>query len=125
MKKIIAVVLALMMLLSLLAGCKSGKTENEAAGITFTVVHADESKKTFTLDPEQETLASALAAAGVISQQEAEAGFATEVDGELADYNADQAWWKLTDKSGADSQVGILEIKTADADGYTFTYTIG
>ena len=65
----------------------------------------------------------ALAAAGVISAEEAAAGFVTVVNGEEADYNADGAWWCLTDAAGEMTTVGVADIELHDGDSYAFTYT--
>ena len=124
MKKTVSILLLLCLLAALFCGC-GAKKEPAAATVTFTVVYEDESSKEFELSTEQETLAEALIAAGLVSKDEGESGFVTAVDGVTADYNADQAWWKLVDADGDDSVVGIGDVKTAEADGYRFVYTIG
>ena len=70
-----------------------------------------------------EKLSNALAEAGVISQDEADAGFVTTVNGVTADYNADGAWWCLTDATGEMTTVGVADIELHDGDSYAFTYT--
>ena len=70
-----------------------------------------------------EKLSDALAEAGVISQDEADAGFVTTVNGQTADYNADGAWWCLTDADGEMTTVGVADIELHDGDSYAFTYT--
>ena len=78
----------------------------------------------FTLEAQAgQTLAEALQAAGLISAEEAEAGFVTEVNGVKADFNKDQSWWCLTDASGEATTVGIGDIQLQDGDAYAFTYT--
>ena len=72
-----------------------------------------------------EKLSTALAEAGIISQEEADAGFVTTVNGETADYNKDQAWWCLTDAAGEMTTVGVADIELHDGDSYAFTYTKG
>lgn len=124
MKKTVSILLCLCLLAALFCGC-GAKKEPAAAAVKFTVVYEDESSKEFELSTEQETLAEALIAAGLVSKEEGESGFVTAVDGVTADYNADQAWWKLVDADGDDSVVGIGDVKTAEADGYSFVYTIG
>lgn len=118
MKKTLAILLTVLLLAAMLTGCGSKK-------VNFTVTYQDGTSKSFELDSKEETLATALVKAGLISQDEADAGYVTTVDGVLADYEADEAWWKLVDANGADSQVGITDVKTADAEGYGFVYTIG
>lgn len=92
--------------------------------VLFTVNYADGTSEEFQLEAQAgETLASALAAAGLISAEEAEAGFVTEVNGVLADFSKDQSWWCLTDASGEATTVGVGDIQLQDGDAYAFTYT--
>lgn len=92
--------------------------------VLFTVNYADGTSEEFQLEAQAgETLASALAAAGLISAEEAEAGFVTEVNGVLADFSKDQSWWCLTDASGEATTVGVGDIRLQDGDAYAFTYT--
>lgn len=92
--------------------------------VLFTVNYADGTSEEFQLEAQAgETLASALAAAGLISAEEAEAGFVTEVNGVLADFSKDQSWWCLTDASGESTTVGVGDIRLQDGDAYAFTYT--
>ena len=148
MKKIIALLLALVMALSLLAGCgasasstassaassvASSVTASEAASsaaskaqatVEFTVTAADGSVSSVLLNvTDGEKLSTALAEAGIISQEEAEAGFVTTVNGETADYDKDQAWWCLTDATGEMTTVGVADIALHDGDSYAFIYT--
>ena len=63
------------------------------ATVEFTVTAADGSVSSVLLNvTDGEKLSTALAKAGIISQEEADAGFVTTVNGETADYNKDQAW---------------------------------
>lgn len=91
---------------------------------TFTVVDADGNSTDIDLEvTDGEKLSNALAEAGVISQDEADAGFVTTVNGVTADYNADGAWWCLTDATGEMTTVGVADIELHDGDSYAFTYT--
>ncbi|WP_294722012.1 DUF4430 domain-containing protein [uncultured Gemmiger sp.] len=91
---------------------------------TFTVVNADGNSTDIDLEvTDGEKLSNALAEAGVISQDEADAGFVTTVNGVTADYNADGAWWCLTDATGEMTTVGVADIELHDGDSYAFTYT--
>jgi maltose-binding protein MalE len=97
----------------------------ETVEATFTVTYADGSAEEFALDVADGTsLADALADAGLISEEEAAAGFVTEVNGVLADWNADQAWWCLTDGDGEMTAVGVADIQLHEGDRYAFTYTV-
>ena len=96
----------------------------EAIQFTFTVTGADGESTVLTLDAaDGEKLSTALADAGVISAEEAEAGFVTVVNGEAADYNKDGSWWCLTDAAGEMTSVGVADIELHDGDSYAFTYT--
>ena len=103
----------------------SGAESSEvAAEATFTVVDADGNSTEIALSiTEGEKLSDALAAAGVISEEEAAAGFVTTVNGITADYNADGAWWCLTDAAGEMTTVGVADIELHNGDSYAFTYT--
>ena len=92
----------------------------------FTVTTADGSVSSVLLNvTDGEKLSTALAKAGIISQEEADTGFVTTVNGETADYNKDQAWWCLTDAASEMTTVGVADIELHDGDSYAFTYTKG
>ena len=96
------------------------------ATVEFTVTAADGSVSSVLLNvTDGEKLSNALAEAGIISQEEADAGFVTTVNGETADYDKDQAWWCLTDAAGEMTTVGVADIELHDGDSYAFTYTKG
>ena len=103
----------------------SGEESSEAAAeATFPVVDADGNSTEIALSiTEGEKLSDALVAAGVISKEEAAAGFVTTVNGVTADYNADGAWWCLTDAAGEMTTVGVADIELHNGDSYAFTYT--
>ena len=147
MKKLFSAVLALSLAASLFVGCGSAASSSASeatvtesvsesvseassnsvdakAEATFTVTDADGKSTDFTLTiSDGEKLSDALAAAGIISEEEAAAGFVTTVNGVTADYNADGAWWCLTDASGEMTTVGVADIELHDGDSYAFTYT--
>ena len=153
MKKLTTLILTLTLSAAMLAGCgvsASTAASSEAASsevvseavseeaastteaadsaaaiqFTFTVTGEDGGSTVLTLDAaDGEKLSDALAAAGVISEDEAAAGFVTTVNGVTADYNADGAWWCLTDGDGEMTSVGVADIELHDGDSYAFTYT--
>ena len=125
MKKTIAILLALLLVAALFAGCGAKSEGSSAETVSFTVVYEDGTSEEFELSCENETLSDALAAAGLVTQDEADAGYVTTVNDVFADYDADEAWWRLVDGEGKDALVGISDIDTAEADGYSFVYTIG
>lgn len=106
------------------AASSDAVSSEAAAEATFTVVDADGNSTEIALSiTEGEKLSDALAAAGVISEEEAAAGFVTTVNGITADYNADGAWWCLTDAAGEMTTVGVADIELHNGDSYAFTYT--
>ena len=153
MKKLTTLILTLTLSAAMLAGCgvsastaasseaassevvseavseeaaSTAEAADSAAAIqfTFTVTGEDGGSTVLTLDAaDGEKLSDALAAAGVISEDEAAAGFVTTVNGVTADYNADGAWWCLTDATGEMTTVGVADIELHDGDSYAFTYT--
>ena len=153
MKKLTTLILTLALSAAMLAGCgvsastaasseaassevvseavseeaaSTAEAADSAAAIqfTFTATGEDGGSTVLTLDAaDGEKLSDALAAAGVISEDEAAAGFVTTVNGVTADYNADGAWWCLTDGDGEMTSVGVADIELHDGDSYAFTYT--
>lgn len=153
MNRIFSVVAAAALAAGLLAGCgassAAGSTASSAASSVaassseaasseaasaeaseakvkaqFTVTGADGESQTFDLEvTDGEKLSDALAEAGIISADEAAAGFVTTVNGETADWDKDSAWWCLTDASGEMTTVGVADIELHDGDSYAFTYT--
>ena len=104
----------------------TAEAADSAAAIqfTFTVTDANGESTELTLDAtDGEKLSDALAEAGVISAEEAAAGFVTVVNGEEANYDADGSWWCLTDAAGEMTAVGVADIELHDGDSYAFTYT--
>ena len=104
----------------------TAEAADSAAAIqfTFTVTDANGESTELTLDAtDGEKLSDALAEAGVISAEEAAAGFVTVVNGEEANYDADGSWWCLTDAAGEMTSVGVADIELHDGDSYAFTYT--
>ena len=102
----------------------SGQAEDAKVKAEFTVTSADGESQTFTLEvTDGEKLSDALVEAGLISEEEAAAGFVTTVNGETADWDKDQAWWCLTDATGEMTTVGVADIALHDGDSYAFVYT--
>jgi DNA-dependent RNA polymerase auxiliary subunit epsilon len=132
--KIFTLVLAALLALSLLSGCGNSTAKDNGSKAadekqikaTLTVVYEDKTTKDYELTAKPgETLGDAIYAAKLISQQEYNDGYVTEIDGTIADYNKEQAWWCLQDKDGKQLSVGIKDTKLSDGDVYKFVYTIG
>ena len=125
--KFAALTLSAVLSVCLLAGCgaSASSTASSAASSVASSVAASEVASSAAAVTDGEKLSTALAKAGIISQEEADAGFVTTVNGETADYNKDQAWWCLTDAAGEMTTVGVADIELHDGDSYAFTYTKG
>lgn len=135
MNRILSVVAAAALAAGLLAGCgassAAGSTASSAASSVaasseaasseaasaeaseakvkaqFTVTGADGESQTFDLEvTDGEKLSDALAEAGIISADEAAAGFVTTVNGETADYDNDGTYWALY-IDGTYAQTGV------------------
>ncbi|MBO5726590.1 MAG: DUF4430 domain-containing protein [Clostridia bacterium] len=127
-KKILALLLALLLVIACFAGCQAKKTNNkddassvQTAEISITVdIVKDGETKNLIIRTDEKYLANALAEAGVIEYRED--GFYTTVDGVTADYNKDGAWWCVT-KSGEMTMVGMNELELSNGDKYEITYT--
>ena len=108
------------------AGSEAASSQAEEGKVKaeFTVTNAEGESQTFTLEvTDGEKLGDALVEAGLISQEEADAGFVTTVNGEIADWDKDKAWWCLNDASGEMTSVGVADIELHDGDSYAFVYT--
>lgn len=93
--------------------------------VILEVVHKDGSKKEFTMETEAENLRAALEQEKLIEGEESDYGlFVKTVDGETVD-DANEEWWKLTDKDGEMTPTGVDDTKIADGDVYVFTFTVG
>ena len=109
---------------SVAASSEAASSEDAKVKAEFTVTGADGESQTFTLEvTDGEKLSDALVEAGLISEEEAAAGFVTTVNGETADWDKDQAWWCLTDATGEMTTVGVADIALHDGDSYAFVYT--
>lgn len=96
-----------------------------AKHITVEVIHKDESARTFAYDTDAEYLDEALLDAGLVSGEDSGFGlYVKTVDGETADYDADQGWWALS-VNGEFAQAGVSATPVYDGDAYTWTYTVG
>lgn len=149
MNRVFSLAVTTALAVGLLAGCGASSTASSAAASSeavssvaasseaasaeaseakvkaqFTVTGADGESQTVDLEvTDGEKLSDALAEAGIISEEEAAAGFVTTVNGETADWDKDSAWWCLTDASGEMTSVGVGDIELHDGDSYAFTYT--
>lgn len=127
-QKLIAALAGFAALIALLAGIYLWSRPDAQAGdktIGVSVVHRDGTEKEFTCRTDAEYLAQALLEEGLIQGDEGEFGlYVTVVDGEKADYSADQSWWCLT-KGGEAWSTGASQTAIADGEHYEWTFTVG
>lgn len=127
--RILAIVVAAIVLVGLVVGAiflmdrfKPETTEGDKT-ITFVVVAADKTEKTYTIDTDAEYLADALVKEGILAAKDA-SGMYTVIDGIEAKWDPDQAWWNIS-KEGVALTVGMNDQPIADGEKYEATYTIG
>ena len=126
-KRILALVMALLVVVACFAGCQAKKTNNkddassQSATVSITVdIVKDGKTKTLIIETDEKYLANALADEGIVEYTKD--GLYTNIDGITADFNKDGAWWCVT-KSGEMTMVGMNELELADGDKYEITYT--
>jgi len=120
--------LALLCLMGLLAGLYLSGRPAPVSGvksIAVQVVHADESLEIFYYKTAKEYLGDVLLSEGLIKGDPGPYGlYVTEVDGEVADYAKDKAYWALFEENEYVSQ-GIDQTVLEDGDIFRLVYTVG
>lgn len=121
-------VLVLLMVASLFLGLYLTSRPQTAQGqksIAVQVVHADERLQIFTFKSEKEYLGDLLLSEGLIKGDLGPYGlYITEVDGEVADYAKDKAYWALFEGEDYAMQ-GIDQTVFEDGDIFKLVYTRG
>jgi len=139
MKKIIAMLLIMVLGMSILAcgaepapaqtvPAANGETATtNGAGKTFTVtvIHKDQSEKTFTYTSNEEFVGTVLKAEGLIKGNDGPYGLEiTEVDGEQAIYATDGAYWAVY--VGEEYAMTGIDTTPITPNGqYKLVYTVG
>ena len=126
MKKIFALLLAALCLLSLVACApKPAESDGSMKKFTVTVVHADGTEKVFEYESAETNVGPVLEAAGLIKGNAGPYGMEiTEVDGETAVYNTDGAYWAVY--VGEEyALTGIDTTPITDGGVYKLVYTRG
>ena len=124
-KTLIAAIVAVLVV-ALLAGIyfisRPTATEGEKT-FTLTVVHSEGSKD-FTISTDEEFLAQALIAEGIINDEGIETGMYFTVDGETASWEENQSYWAIyVGEEYATEGLNTLPIE--DGGIYKLEYTIG
>ena len=120
--------LALLAVAALLAGLYLTARPQPVSGlksITVTVVHSDKSEKTIPCQTDKEYLGDLLLSEGLASGEQGQFGlYIKEVDGEVADYPINGAYWALFDGNNYATQ-GADTTPLTDGAQFRLVYTIG
>lgn len=126
-KKLVLVAIALVAMVAVLAGVYFATRPTASQGtkaITVTVVHSDGTEKVFSYRTDAEKLGAFLEEEGLIDSTGADPGMFHTVDGEKADWNANQSYWAFY--LGEDyAMSGIYDTNITTGDVYKLVYTIG
>lgn len=125
-KKLLIAVIAVVAVLAILLGVYFATRPQASAGektFTLTVVHSDSTKE-FTITTDEEFLAHALIAEGIINDEGIETGMYFTVDGETASWEENQSYWAIY--IGEEyATVGMNDLLIEDGASYKLEYTIG
>lgn len=131
MKKLLAFLLALMILFSFAACGKAdapettaGTADGEKLQFTVIVVHKDQTEEIFLYEATPGKLGVVLEAKGLIASEGADDGMFHTVDGEKADWNTDQSYWAFYVENEY-AMKGIYETDIENGRTYKLVYTIG
>lgn len=127
-KKLVIAVIAIVAVIAVLAGVYFATRPEAQAGdknITVTVVHSDGSTKDFTHSTDQEFLGRAIVEMGLVEDNQDQYGlFILEVDGEVASWEENQAYWSVYE-GDVPAVTGADQIPIADGGVYKLVYTFG
>ncbi len=125
--KFSAVVMLIAVMALTFVACDKSEGENtntEEITIVVEVINKAGESKEHEIKTTGKTLADALLEAELVEGTNDEYGlYITTVDGEVADYSADQAYWALS-KDGEYLMTGASFTDIADGEHYEITYTV-
>lgn len=127
-KKVWIALTTLVLVAALMLGIYlTARPETETGGKVFTVlvIHKDGGEKTVFYETDAEYLGEVLLAEGLIEGEQGPYGLMiSAVDGETADWNADQSYWALY--IGEEyATTGVDTTPVTDGGEYRLVYTIG
>jgi len=127
-KKTLIALIAVVAVIAILLGVYFATRPEAQAGsknITVTVVHADGSTKDFPHSTDQEYLGRAIVEMGLVEDNQDQYGlFILEVDGEVASWEENQAYWSIY-VGDEPAVTGADEIVIEDGGVYSLVYTLG
>ena len=127
--KIVAIGAAILVVLLIVFGAvwyaSRPAAQEGSKTITVEVVHGDGIAKGFTYHTDAEYLADVLLAEGLVEGTESEEFglYIDAVDGEVADYSADGAYWAVY-QDGEYATLGVSSLPIADGDSFSLVYTV-
>ena len=127
-KKVWLGLIALVAVIAVMLGVYFGMRPETAEGrktVTVTVVHKDGTEKVFAYSTEETYLGPVLLAENLIAGENGPYGLViSAVDGETADWNADQSYWAIY--VGEEyATTGVDTTPVTDGGEYKLVYTIG
>ena len=126
--KLTLALVALLAVIALFAGLYLSSRPAPVPGVksvTVAVVHSDESTKTFQYQTRLEYLGDLLLSEGLVVGEPGDYGlFIKEVDGEVADYAVNGAYWALYERDSYANQ-GADTTVLEDGDAFSLVYTLG
>ena len=125
-KKTLIAVIAIVLVVVALAAIYFGTRPTATAGdktFTLTVVHSEGSKE-FTISTDEEFLAPALIAEGIINDEGVETGMYFTVDGETASWEENQSYWAIY-VGDTYATEGLNTLVIEDGGVYKLEYTLG
>ena len=127
-KKLVIAVIAIVAVIAVLAGVYFATRPEAQQGdknITVIVVHSDGSEKEFPHSTDQEFLGRAIVEMGLVEDNQDQYGlFILEVDGEVASWEENQAYWSVYE-GDEPAVTGADQIPIADGGVYKLVYTLG
>ncbi len=118
---LIAVLVALV---AVIYFCFRPKTQTGAKNVTIEVIDSSGEKTSYSIETDAQYLKEAMDDAKDLSYETDAADMVMTVNGETADYSADQAYWAFY-VNGEYCNYGIAQQPVADRDKFTIEYTKG
>lgn len=117
-KRILSLALVVVFLIAFAAGCGNSGTK-----VTVEVTHSDQTTKTFEYTTDAEMLGDVLLSEGLVVGEDGDYGLMiSEVDGEQAIYEVDNAYWALL-IDGEYAQTGADSTLIEEGVLYSLVYT--
>lgn len=126
-KKTIIALIAFVAVVALAVGIyfiAKPKTEEGSKTVTIIVVHSEKTEKKLTVKTDAEFLEQVLLDEGILKAEDNENGMYNTFDGEKADWNANESWWRIYE-GDTESVRGVKEIPVLDGGVYKMVYTVG